>query len=189
MSDGGQHSKMLAHHEQQRAILGRPPRRVVRHRYKVDVYRQDFLLCSGVQQLTQTGGSLCSALPTPSPKEIMRLHLEASKNNLLRRLACAARTSLIFRETKDALRNEQTLPIVRYCYSVIFGLTDLQSRRAEFARKARRHLALHLSEKTTGGPHLRPSSSLLRRRDRRTMRVGVERILRFYRSLSPEGLL
>jgi hypothetical protein len=33
----------------------------------------------------------------------MQLHHEASKNDLLRRPACAARTSMIFRESKDGV--------------------------------------------------------------------------------------
>jgi hypothetical protein len=100
MSDGVRHSRTWANHERQRAIPGRPRRCVLSHPYKVDVCRQDFVVWGDVQQLTQTGGSLCCrALPT-RPKQIMRLQHELPKDNLLRR---AEGTSVTFRESRDGV--------------------------------------------------------------------------------------
>ena len=69
MSDGVRHSRTWANHERQRVIPGRPRRCVLRRPYKVGVYRQDFSVWSGVEQLTQTADpSVSVAFLSPRSK-------------------------------------------------------------------------------------------------------------------------
>ena len=94
MSDGVRHSRTWANHERQSVIPGRPRRCVLRRPCKVDVYRQDFSVWSGVEQLTQTADPSVSVAFLSAPKQIMRRQHET---------CFSVPEVVIFREFRDGV--------------------------------------------------------------------------------------